>query len=808
MILKDFKYFILIIFCPYLFYGQNSLSGYVFNELSNTPIEGVQIINKKTNEFLTSTNLEGYYFFTTYLDSIEIIYFDENYVKINYKINFLSSSEFNDVKMVLISTDLDEIELLDDKNNSFQVEYIDDISGNTILSGKKNEIILTNNKTGKNLNNARQMYNQTVSLNIYQTDDSGLQLNIGGRGLDPRRTSNFNVRQNSYDISADPLGYPESYYVPPFQCLDKIQLIRGAASLQYGTQFGGMINFIIKKPNQNKKVELLQSNSMGSNNLFNNFTSLSGSIKSLGYYTFYNKRKGSGFRPNSDFNSDNLYAFISYKLNEKINISTEITYLQYLAQQPGGLTDDMFYTDILQSNRERNWFQIKWLLYNLQLFYNISEKTDLSFNFFTLNASRNAIGFRTNRVDQIDSYEERDIVKTNFNNIGFEARLLHEYNFLNKRNLLLLGSKIYSGKNMNKQGPGSNDYDSNFSIQSNYYPNYEYQSKYTNPNLNFSFFGEQIIYINKKMRLTPGFRFEYIETNSEGFYRNINEDQAGNVILNEIINTEESRDRAFILFGLGYNHKLFKWLDLYSNISKNYRAVTFADINIINPNFIINPNIIDENGYTIDFGLRGSYNDYIYYDISTFYLSYNDRIGFIQKALADGSVKNEKGNVGDALIFGNEFLLNFNLKKLVKINLSNFNYYVNYSLTSSEYIYSEENGITGNNVEFVPRSNLKTGLQLGFSNLNINIQYTYMSSQFTDATNSIESDLSGVIGQIPSYDILDLSLSYSMNNTMIQLGVNNLLNEHYFTNRATGYPGPGIIPSPVRNYSLILEHKF
>ena len=28
----------------------------------------------------------------------------------------------------------------------------------------------------------------------------GLQLNIGGRGLDPNRTSNFNTRQNGYDI--------------------------------------------------------------------------------------------------------------------------------------------------------------------------------------------------------------------------------------------------------------------------------------------------------------------------------------------------------------------------------------------------------------------------------------------------------------------------------------------------------------------------------------------------------------------------------------------------------------------------------
>ena len=128
---------LLLLLFPYVFYGQNTLSGYVFDQLSKNPIEGVQIINKKTNEFLATTNNKGYYSFSTSLKSVDIIYFDENYEKINYLINFLRPSEENDVLMVLISTNLNEIELLDNKFNSFQIEYIDDISGNTILSGKK-----------------------------------------------------------------------------------------------------------------------------------------------------------------------------------------------------------------------------------------------------------------------------------------------------------------------------------------------------------------------------------------------------------------------------------------------------------------------------------------------------------------------------------------------------------------------------------------------------------------------------------------------------------------------------------------------
>ena len=68
--------------------------------------------------------------------------------------------------------------------------------------------------------------------------------------------------------------------------------------------------------------------------------------------------------------------------------------------------------------------------------------------------------------------------------------------------------------------------------------------------------------------------------------------------------------------------------------------------------------------------------------------------------------------------------------------------------------------------------------------------------------------MSGVIGLIPSYSLLDFSGSYSLNNIKIEFGINNLLNEAYFTRRATGYPGPGIIPSPNRNIYISTQIKF
>ena len=178
------------------------------------------------------------------------------------------------------------------------------------------------------------------------------------------------------------LGYPESYYTPPAEAIKNIQIIRGAASLQYGTQFGGLINFIMKEP-PNKKFEFVTRNSIGSNLLFTNFTSVGGKNKKFSYFSYYNKR-GNGFRQNSRFNSNNFYIHFNYAISTKASVSSEVSYIKYLAKQAGGLSDNMFSKDPYQSNRSRNWFYLNWLLYNFKFSHKFSDKSSFLFNFFGL----------------------------------------------------------------------------------------------------------------------------------------------------------------------------------------------------------------------------------------------------------------------------------------------------------------------------------------------------------------------------------------------------------------------------------------
>ena len=704
---------------------------------------------------------------------------------------------------------LSEVVISAKKREVFQLSRLKDFEKTAIYAGKKTEVILVEQSMA-NLasNNARQIYSQIPGLNIYQNDDAGLQLHIGGRGLDPNRTSNFNTRQNNYDISADVLGYPESYYTPPSEAIEEIQIVRGAASLQYGTQFGGLVNFKLKSSTTYKPVEVTTRNTFGTNNLYTNFSLVSGNINDFKYLTFFNFKSGDGFRPNSTFNSSNFFFSLSKEIKD-LEISFEITYLDYLAQQPGGLSDEMFLQNPFQSNRARNWFELNWFLYNTKIDYQFSDNSNFNFNFFGLKAQRNALGFRSNRVSQIDSNEERDLIKGDFQNFGFETRWLKKYKISKYNSVFLVGNKFYKSINTSQQGPGSNSSGPEFNFRLDEYPNYSLQSNYNYPNENISFFTENIFYLSDNFSITPGARYEFIKTATDGSYKKINTDAAGNVILNLSVDSSESRKRSFTLLGLGLSYKRSEKIELYANISQNYRSVTFADISIINPAFSINPNITDEKGFTADFGFRGNIDKIASFDLSFFNLSYQDRIGFVQRAYRDGSVKSERGNVGDANILGVESLIDINLKEFSGINNNNylFNVFLNFSFIDSEYIKSEEPGVTGKKVEFIPNSNIKTGLRFGYKNFLFSTQYTFLSSQYTDSSNAVAGNLSGVIGLIPSYEIVDISSSFLAGRFKFELGINNLFDRAYYTRRATGYPGPGIISSPNRNIYFTTQFK-
>lgn len=816
MKIRNFTFTLLtLLFSTYCF-SQYTISGTI-TDTNNYPVAFAEVYIKTTNT-LVKSNIDGQYVFSKIKPGkYTLTFLSDNHKLTEKEIEVTNANSSTDVTLEILDIELSEVVIENRRKEAFGMSRLSDIEGTAIYAGKKNEVVIIGKQMGNMAaNTPRQIFAQVVGLNIYESNDGGLQLNIGGRGLDPNRSGHFNIRQNDYDISADILGYPESYYTPPVEGLEKIQILRGAASLQYGSQFGGLINFKTKSPVRNKKVELTQRQTLGSYGLFTTFTSLSGTIDKFSYYTYFNYKQGDGFQDNSQFKSYNYFGNFNYQFSNNTSLSLDYTHFNYLAKQPGGLTDKMFYEDPYQSNRSRNWFDVDWNLFALKLKHRISPSTDLSVNLFGLYAERKTVGFRANRVSQTDEPgNARDLIKGTFANWGAEAKVLHRYTFFGHENAFVVGTKYYHAKNTAQQGPGSSGSGADFNLATNEFPSYKTQSDYTYPNRNIAVFGENIFRLSNKITVTPGVRFEHIKTQADGSYRNINLDNAGNVILDETVNENTKLNRSFVLLGVGVSYKPLDALELYTNFSQNYRSVTFNDMRIAEPSYLIDPSLKDEKGYTFDIGARGRIGDKFNYDISAFGLAYNKRLGVINTVTEDFRIIRYRTNVGDAFIYGLEMLGDLNLQKTF-FNSSNQNYqwstFVNMAITKSEYTKSKSTAVKGNEVEFVPMVNLKTGMSFGYKQFMFSLQLTYVTKQYTDASNAKadpNENLRGIEGQIPAYHIVDLSFSYKfLKYFKLETGINNLTDNAYFTRRATGYPGPGIIPSAPRSYYTTLQFTF
>lgn len=267
--------------------AQFSLSGKATDN-DGIPLNAVELYLKPTGDFSLSDNNGVYRFENITSGTYTLVAFSYGY-KVGEQQVDLQQDTVIDVRLESLGEELSEVVLIQEREKVFALQNLRKVEGTAIYAGKKTEVVAVDLLTANLASNvARQIYGQVVGLNIYDGGAGGLQLNIGGRGLDPNRSANFNVRQNGYDISADVLGYPESYYTPPVEALSEIQVVRGAASLQYGTQFGGLINFKFKPPNPNKKFEFISRQTLGSYDLFTSFNSVSGTIGKFSYYNYFN----------------------------------------------------------------------------------------------------------------------------------------------------------------------------------------------------------------------------------------------------------------------------------------------------------------------------------------------------------------------------------------------------------------------------------------------------------------------------------------------------------------------------------------
>lgn len=134
-------------------------------------------------------------------------------------------------------------------------------------------------------------------VTVRDEEGLGLRPNIGMRGLNPTRSSKVLLLEDGVPIAFAPYGDNASYYHPPIERFDRIEVLKGSSQIVHGpVTLGGVVNYITPEapPRPSAAFDVT-----GGNRAYANLTgSFGGSWSRLGVFTQAIWKQGRGARDN------------------------------------------------------------------------------------------------------------------------------------------------------------------------------------------------------------------------------------------------------------------------------------------------------------------------------------------------------------------------------------------------------------------------------------------------------------------------------------------------------------------------------
>jgi Fe(3+) dicitrate transport protein len=676
------------------------------------------------------------------------------------------------------------------------VRQLPAVQGTYIFGGKKTEVIDMaqipadiSNKTG------RQVFAKVPGIFIYDMDGAGNQINIAARGLDPHRGWEFNIRKDGIITNSDMYGYPASHYSMPLESIGRIELVRGTGSLQYGAQFGGMLNYVTKQGDTTRPFSFESMNTAGSFNLLSTYNAIGGKLGKFKYYAYIHKKSRDGYRDNEHTGSEAEDITVTYE-STKFSIRAEWARSKYLYRIPGPLTDSMFYAGPTQATRSRNYFSPDIHVPSISLNWQIACQTKLQFTSSAVLGRRNSVQFDkpTNIKDTINAsthqYNNRQVDIDHFNSYTVELRLLQEYS-LGKQISSMAAGIQYMNNDLHRTqlGKGTTGSDYDLTIVD---PVWGRDMHFKTHNI--ALFAENKFQLLKNLSANIGARIEVGQT-----------DMSGRIVYYPDNAIPVTIKHHFPLLGANISYKPEKNMEFYTGWSQAYHPMLFKDLIPGSLFEKVDPNIRDAKGYNAELGFRGNWK-FLRWDVNGFLLQYDNRFGTLAETDNTGAFYTYRTNIGNSLTKGAEIFIqgDWLLRNKMVFSIFTSTAFVHARYTNANVKSGNSNiDVRGNKVESAPDIITRSGASIRYKRANFSVLYSYTGETFADALNTVEPlKTTGAVGIVPAYGILDMNASFRFSkNLETRINVSNVTNKQYFTKRPTFYPGPGVWPSDRRNFS-------
>lgn len=645
----------------------------------------------------------------------------------------------------------------------------------------------------------QEALNNVPGVHVVGENSFGLGVNIGVRGLNPRRTARTLLMEDGMPLFLAPYGDPAAHYTTPLERVQRIEVVKGSGQILYGPQtVGGMINFVTRPVPTDGQVHGNVTATLGNND----FTSLYGNIgagdERGGLMIDALHKKGDGIRDNHDFEIQEYTAKGQLNLSDRHTLIAKASYFRessHVSETGLGLVE--YHEDKYQAPTGKNdVFEHERTTFQLQYLFQINAQAKLSTQAYYAKSERasfrqindpGGLGGRSvmDRCTGLGVATEANAEQCGgrwrpreFEYWGIEPRLDLQHSLFGVESNAVLGFRYHREDIQRNQFRGGDP-----RIQSQAYAEAfgDHREKIHSNVEAKSYYAQNTFYVGD-WTFTPGLRIEDLRIRT-------------NILRAEgaVQNNPESKDtnhQSKVLPGFGLTWNGIEKTTLFAGVHKGF-APPRPDRDISAPggaNTAVVVNTKPEESTNWELGARSNYIKGVTFETTLFHTTFDDIVvaGPTSGSFINGGQSQQTGvELAGRINFGQIYDLAHN------IYLSGS--YTNLITAKFKKTNAAADVFSGDRLPYAPKH--LASLSLGYEHpvgFDARIGVDYVSEQQEDVSYRVgrsEADvLSGRTGRIPSYALLNATVNYRPVGSRASYFVSayNLADKEYLTSRVDG----------------------
>lgn len=590
---------------------------------------------------------------------------------------------------------------------------------------------------------------------VQNTDNSGtagsaISLNVGVRGLTGRYSPRSTVLLDGIPLAVAPYGQPQLSFAPiSLANIESIDVVRGGGAVRYGPQnVGGIINFTTRAiptgPGLTGDATVRQNifgEGGGDNTQYSTFlgTQLD---NGLGLALLYSGMTGRGWREGSDDRVNDLALKFRYALTSTSEVYGKFSYYDVKSRTPGGLTVAQYNANPFQNTRPTDYWEGNRKGMDVGYINSISDNQEFEVRAFYNESTRTSVLINTAGTQLANQPRDYQV-------LGIEPRYTHRVALGPTTHDVTVGYRF-----LRERG---NDRSFNEIIATGVLTPV---IRFDNATDAHSVYIDDRIAIGK-WRITPGVRFEHIESNRA---------QSGTT---QSFDTKNNK----ALPSLNIAYLLTPQLTLFGNYNTSFGPVQNLQLNSQTATNPLQPEVAK----TTEVGARWQ-SEQVRAELTAFKMRFDNQI-----LQVPGITPPTFQNIGATDHKGIESAIEYAFDR--KSMLAGLSVYANYTWTKA---IQESGENAGMDVPFYSRHTSTLGTRYERAAWAFNVSGTHQSSQFSDAGNTVAETPDARVGRIPGFTLWNLQASWKppvVKGSEVVLGINNVFDKRYYTRNVDGNAG-------------------